>query len=63
MLQNEGMHEHGSQYLSDHFLNQVRYWGIRPSFGLLSPHRGRQGEPKPHDGAAWRSSYRGWSEL
>ena len=22
-------------YLSDHFLNQVRYWGIRPSFGLL----------------------------
>ena len=27
--------DHGSQYLSDHFLNQVRYWGIRPSFGLL----------------------------
>ena len=26
--------DHGSQYLSDHFLNQVRYWGIRPSFGL-----------------------------
>ena len=27
--------DHGSQYLSDHFLNQVRYWGIRPSLGLL----------------------------
>ena len=27
--------DHGSQYLSDHFLNQVRYWGIRPSFGFL----------------------------
>ena len=23
--------DHGSQYLSDHFLNQVRYWGIHPS--------------------------------
>ena len=27
--------DHGSQYLSDHFLNQVRYWGIHPSFGLV----------------------------
>ena len=27
--------DHGSQYLSDHFLNQVRYWGIRPSFGFV----------------------------
>ena len=27
--------DHGSQYLSDHFRNQVRYWGIHPSFGLL----------------------------
>ncbi|MCY4509100.1 MAG: integrase core domain-containing protein, partial [Acidobacteria bacterium] len=26
--------DHGSQSLSDHFLNQVRYWGIGPSFGL-----------------------------
>ena len=31
--------DHGSQYLSDHFLNQVRYWGIRPSFGLLKEPR------------------------
>ena len=37
--------DHGSQYLADHFLNQIRYWGIRPSFGLS---RNR----KP---TAWRS--------
>ena len=27
--------DHGSQYLSDHFLNQIRYWWIRPSFGFV----------------------------
>ena len=27
--------DHGSQYLSDHSLNQIRYWGIRPSFGFV----------------------------
>jgi transposase InsO family protein len=27
--------DHGSQYLSDHFLNQIRYWGIRPSFAFV----------------------------
>ena len=27
--------DHGSQYLSDHFLRQIRYVGIRPSFGFL----------------------------
>ena len=27
--------DHGSQYLSDHFLNQIRYWGIHPSFGFV----------------------------
>ena len=27
--------DHGSQYLSDHFLNQVRSWGLHPSFGFL----------------------------
>ena len=25
----------GSQYLSDHFLKQIRYWGIHPSFGFV----------------------------
>ena len=27
--------DHGSQYLSDHFLKQIRYWGIHPSFGFV----------------------------
>ena len=27
--------DHGSQYLSEHFLNQLRYWGIRPSFAFV----------------------------
>ena len=27
--------DHGSQYLSDHFLKQIRYWGIHPSFGCV----------------------------
>lgn len=28
--------DHGSQYLSDHFLNQVRFWGIKPSFAFVA---------------------------
>ena len=27
--------DHGTQYLSDHFQNQVKYWGIRPSFAFI----------------------------
>jgi transposase InsO family protein len=27
--------DHGSQYISEHFLNQVRYWGITPSFAFV----------------------------
>jgi len=27
--------DHGSQYLSDHFVNQVRFWGIKPSFAFV----------------------------
>ena len=27
--------DHGSQYLSDHFLNQLRYWGIHTSFAFV----------------------------
>ena len=27
--------DHGSQYLSDHFLTQIRYWGIHPSCGFV----------------------------
>ena len=28
--------DHGTQYLSDHFVNQVRFWGIKPSFAFVS---------------------------
>jgi transposase InsO family protein len=28
--------DHGTQYLSDHFLNQIRFWGIQPSFAFVS---------------------------
>jgi transposase InsO family protein len=27
--------DHGTQYLADHFLNQIRYWGLTPSFAFL----------------------------
>jgi len=27
--------DHGPQYLSDHFLNQVRFWGLAPSFAFV----------------------------
>ena len=38
--------DHGSQYLSDHFLNQIRYWGIRPSYGFVE---------EPETNGSWRS--------
>lgn len=28
--------DHGTQYLSDHFLKQTRFWGIEPSFAFVS---------------------------
>ena len=28
--------DHGSQYTSDHFLNQIRFWGITPSFAFVA---------------------------
>ncbi len=28
--------DHGTQYLSDHFLKQARFWGIEPSFAFVS---------------------------
>lgn len=27
--------DHGTQYLSDHFLNQLKHWGISPSFAFI----------------------------
>jgi transposase InsO family protein len=28
--------DHGTQYLSDHFLKQLRFWGIAPSFAFVA---------------------------
>ena len=28
--------DHGCQYLADHFLKQIRYWGIAPSFSIVA---------------------------
>jgi transposase InsO family protein len=27
--------DHGSQYTTDHFINQVRFWGINPNFAFV----------------------------
>jgi len=27
--------DHGSQYLSDHFTNQIKFWGINPSYAFI----------------------------
>ena len=32
--------DHGSQYLSDHFTNQIKFWGIQPSYAFVA-------EPRP----------------
>jgi transposase InsO family protein len=28
--------DHGTQYLSNHFLNQLRFWGVAPSFAFVA---------------------------
>ena len=28
--------DHGTQYLSDHFLNQIKFWGLTPSFAFVA---------------------------
>jgi transposase InsO family protein len=28
--------DHGTQYLSDHFQNQIKFWGITPSFAFVA---------------------------
>lgn len=28
--------DNGTQYLSDHFQNQIKYWGIAPSFAFVA---------------------------
>ena len=31
--------DHGSQYLSDHFTNQIKFWGIQPSYAFVNSPR------------------------
>jgi len=32
--------DHGTQYLSDHFTNQVKFWGIHPSYSFVAEPQG-----------------------
>ena len=60
--------DHGSQYLSDHFTNQIKFWGIQPSYAFAEPqtngvaerfNRTRTDHPAPqHRGAAGRPRLR-----
>ena len=34
--------DHGSQYLSDHFTNQIKFWGIQPSYAFVAETNGRR---------------------
>jgi putative transposase len=29
-------HDHGSQFMADHFQNQIKFWGMAPSFAFVS---------------------------
>ena len=42
--------DHGSQYLSDHFTNQIKFWGIQPSYALrrTAPDQRRRREVQSH---------------
>ena len=32
--------DHGTQYLSDHFTNQIKFWGIHPSYAFVAEPQG-----------------------
>ena len=42
--------DHGSQYLSDHFTNQIKFWGIQPSYAFVEqpPDQRRRREVQSH---------------
>ena len=33
--------DHGTQYLSDHFTNQIKCWGIAPSYSFVAEPQGK----------------------
>ena len=40
--------DHGSQYLSDHFTNQIKFWGIQPSYAFVEQDQRRRREVQSH---------------
>ena len=43
--------DHGSQYLSDHFTNQIKFWGIKPSYAFVAePQKRRRRAVQSHAG-------------
>jgi hypothetical protein len=38
-------HDHGSQFLADHFQNQIKFWGMAPSFAFVSKPETNGGGP------------------
>ena len=44
--------DHGSQYLSDHFTNQIKFWGIPPSYAFVA---------EPQSPLARRLSIKAWT--
>jgi len=48
--------DNGTQYLSDHFINQVRFWGIHPSFAFVE-----QPQTKDHASHCTSVARFGWT--
>ena len=38
--------DHGSQYLSDHFTNQIKFWGIQPSYAFVEQPQTERRSPR-----------------
>ena len=54
--------DHGSQYLSDHFTNQIKFWGIQPSYAFVADRRAVQSHAEGTD-HPWSHCYRSIAEL
>ena len=42
--------DHGSRYLSDHFTNQIKFWGIQPSYAFVAEPQSNGGERSHAEG-------------
>jgi putative transposase len=44
-------HDHGSAFMADHFQNQIKFWGMAPSFAFVAEHRNQRcGRTRHADG-------------